>query len=86
MVINRDVEFDEKGACWKVDDDEKYNFLPVLDEKKESYKNHQEQATTPQTPMVSSLFLSSFSSGSSSSGSQSSPPRGMRIALMIYMR
>jgi hypothetical protein len=86
MVINRDVEFDEEGACWKVDDGEKYNFLPILNEKKKSYENHQEQATAPQSLMVSSLFLSFFSSGSSSSGSQSNQPRRMRIALMTYMR
>jgi len=33
MVINKDVEFNEKGAWdWKVDDGEKYDFLPIIDE------------------------------------------------------
>jgi hypothetical protein len=33
MVINKDVEFNEKGDWdWKVDDGEKYDFLPIIDE------------------------------------------------------
>jgi len=41
MVIRRDVEFDKEGEWdWEMDDGKKYNFLPVLNEKKESYKDH----------------------------------------------
>jgi hypothetical protein len=35
MVISRDVKFKEEGTWdWKVDDGWKYNFLPILEEKK----------------------------------------------------
>jgi hypothetical protein len=45
-VINRDFEFNEEEAWdWKVNDGEKYNFLSILDKEKESYEDHQEQAT-----------------------------------------
>jgi hypothetical protein len=45
-MISRDVEFNE-GACdWKVSDGEKYNFLPVLDEREKSYEDRKKQATT----------------------------------------
>jgi len=41
MVINKDVEFDgEKTWDWKVDDDDKYNFLSVLDKGEERYEDH----------------------------------------------
>ena len=41
-MISRDVEFNEEGAWnWKVDDGEKYDFLPILDEKEERYEDHQ---------------------------------------------
>jgi hypothetical protein len=43
MVNNKDVKFDEEGAWdWKVSDGEKYNFLLILDEEEERYKDHQE--------------------------------------------
>jgi hypothetical protein len=73
MMISRDVEFNEEGAWnWKVDDGEKYDFLPILDEKEERYEDHQEPIVSPlQTPMSSTFSppssLSSFSSFSSSS-------------------
>jgi hypothetical protein len=73
MMISRDVEFNEEGAWnWKVDDGEKYDFLPILDEKEERYEDHQEPIVSPlQTPMSSTFSpppsLSSFSSSSSSS-------------------
>lgn len=39
IMINRDVEFNEKRAWyWKINDDEKYNFLPILDEEKDRYE------------------------------------------------
>jgi len=32
IIISKDVEFDEEGAWnWKVNKDEKYDFLSVLD-------------------------------------------------------
>jgi len=38
MVISRDVEIYEKRAWdWKIDDSEKYDFLPVFDEEKEDH-------------------------------------------------
>jgi hypothetical protein len=43
MVNSKDVKFDEEGAWdWKVSDGEKYNFLLILDEEEERYKDHQE--------------------------------------------
>jgi hypothetical protein len=43
MVNSKDVKFDEEGAWdWKVSDSEKYNFLLILDEEEERYKDHQE--------------------------------------------
>ena len=69
MVISRDVEFNEKEAQdWKVNDGQKYEFLPVLEER---YEDHQEPIVTPPSiPMSSTSSSSSFSysSGSSSSG------------------
>jgi hypothetical protein len=45
---------------WKITDGEKYNFLPILDEEKERYENHQTLIVTPpQTPM--SLTFPPFS-------------------------
>ena len=76
-MISRDVEFNEEGAWnWKVDDGEKYDFLPILDEKEERYEDHQEPIVSPlQTPMSSTFSpppsLFSFSSSSSSSSSRS---------------
>jgi hypothetical protein len=34
-VISRDVEFNEGAWNWKENDGEKYDFLPILDKKKE---------------------------------------------------
>jgi len=48
MVISKDVEFNEEVAWdWKVNDGEKYDFLPILDEEEERYENHQEPIVTP---------------------------------------
>jgi hypothetical protein len=57
MMISRDVEFNEEGAWnWKVNDGEKYDFLPILDEKEEIYEDHQEPIVSPlQTPMSSTF-------------------------------
>ena len=85
MVISRDVKFDEEGAWdWKVDDGEKYDFLPILDEGQERYEDHQEQVTPPQSPVMSSSPLFSSSSESSSSGNPSSPPKRMRSLEALY--
>jgi hypothetical protein len=41
MVINRDVKFNEEGAWdWKVSNSEKYDFLLILDEEEEIYKDY----------------------------------------------
>jgi hypothetical protein len=41
MVISRDVEFNKEGAWdWEVNDSEKYDFLLILDEEEERYKDH----------------------------------------------
>ena len=38
IVIKRDVKFNEEGVRdWKVDDIEKYDFLPILDAEEERY-------------------------------------------------
>jgi len=84
MMISRDVEFNEEGA-WdqKVNNGEKFDFLPILDEEKERYKDHLEYIITPpQTPM--SLTSSSSSSESSSSDTSPSPPRRMRSLDDLY--
>ena len=48
IVISRDVEFNEERAQdWKVNDGGKYEFLLILDEKNERYKDHQESIVTP---------------------------------------
>jgi len=48
MVISKDVEFNEEGEYdWKVDNDEKYNFLLIFDEEEERYEDHQEPIVTP---------------------------------------
>jgi len=87
MMISRDVEFNEEGAWnWKVDDGEKYDFLPILDEKEERYEDHQEPIVSPlQTPMSSTFSppsslssFSSFSSSSSRSWSSGTPPSLLR--------
>jgi hypothetical protein len=85
MMISRDVEFNEEGA-WdqKVNNGEKFDFLPILDEEKERYKDHLEYIITPpQTPM-SLTFSSSSSSESSSSDTSPSPPRRMRSLDDLY--
>jgi hypothetical protein len=85
MMINRDVEFNEKGAWdWEVNNDEKYDFLPILDEKKERYEDHQEPIVTPPQTSMSSTFSSSSSNESSSSGIPLSPPRKMRSLNDLY--
>jgi hypothetical protein len=79
MMINRDVEFNEEGAWdWKVDDGEKYDFLPILNEEDEIYEDHQESIVTPPQTLMSSTSLSSFSSFSSGSSSSGTSPRKMR--------
>jgi hypothetical protein len=85
MVISRDVEFDKERAWdWEVDDGKKYKFLPVLNEKEESYKDHQEQAIPLQSLMVSYLPLSSSSNGSSSNDNLSSPLKRIRSLDELY--
>lgn len=76
IVINRDVKFDQEGEYdFKVDDGEKYDFLLVLDEENERYKNHQNLVTPSQLSINSTSPLSYTSSESSSSGNSSSPPK-----------
>jgi len=66
-------------------DGEKYEFLPILDEEKKRYEDHQEFVTPPQSPMNSTSHLSSSSSrGSSSNGSPPRPPRKMMILDDLY--
>jgi len=86
IVINRDVEFDGEGAWdWKIDDDEKYNFIPVLYEEEERYKDHQKPIiTTLQSLMNSTSPSSSSSSGSSSSDNPPSPLRKTRSLHDLY--
>jgi hypothetical protein len=47
MMIGKDVEFDEEGA-WnsKVNDSERYDFLPVFDGKDDRYEGHQKLVTS----------------------------------------
>jgi len=67
IVISRDVEFNEEGAWdWKVNDYEKYDFLPTPDEEEERYEDHQKPIVIPPQTQISSI--SSTSSESSSSG------------------
>jgi len=41
MLISRDVKFNEEGAWdWKVNNSEKYDFLLILDEEEEIYKDY----------------------------------------------
>ena len=68
----------------QIGDGEKYDFLPILDEEKERYEDHQELVTPPQSPMNSTSLLSSSSRESSSSGSPSSPPRKMMSLDDLY--
>jgi hypothetical protein len=84
MVINKDVEFNEEGAWdWKVNNVEKYDFLPILNEEEERYEDHQEPIFTHlQTPMSSTSFFSS--SESSSSGTPLSPSKKMRSLDDLY--
>jgi len=84
MVINKDVEFNEEGAWdWKVNNVEKYDFLPILNEEEERYEDHQEPIVTHlQTPMSSTSFFSS--SESSSSGTPLSPSKKMRSLDDLY--
>ena len=84
-MISRNVKFDEERV-WdsKVDDGEKYDFLPVLDEEDERYKDHQKLVTPSQLPMNLTSPLSSSFSGSSNSGSPLSPPRKMRSLDDLY--
>jgi hypothetical protein len=65
-------------------DGEKYEFLPILDEEKKRYEDHQEFVTPPQSPMNSTSHLSSSSRGSSSNGSPPRPPRKMMILDDLY--
>jgi hypothetical protein len=84
MVLSIDVEFNEKGACdFKVNDGEKYDFLPILDEEEEKYKDHQEPIVTPPQTSMSSTFSSS-SSESSSNGTPPSLPKKMRSLNDLY--
>jgi hypothetical protein len=83
MMISRDVEFNKEGA-WdrKVNNGEKFDFLPILDEEEERYKDHPEYIIIPpQTPMS---LTSSSSSESSSSDTSPSPPRRMRSLDDLY--
>jgi len=84
MVISKDVEFNKEGAWdWKVNDGEKYDFIPILDEEEEIYEDHQEPIVTPpQTPMSSTS--SSSSNENSSSGTPPSLPRKMRSFDDLY--
>jgi len=80
IVISRDVEFNEEGAWdWKVNDCEKYDFLPTPDEKEERYENHQKPIVIPpQTP------ISSISSTSSESSSSVTLPKKIRSLDDLY--
>jgi len=46
---------------WKITDGEKYNFLPILDEEKERYENHQTLIVTPPQTPISLTFPPHFS-------------------------
>lgn len=47
MVISQDVEFNEEEAWdWKINDNDKYNFLLSLDEEKERYGDHEKPIVT----------------------------------------
>ena len=84
-IISRDVEFDEEGAWnWKVNKNDKYDFLVVLDKKKVRYKGHQKLVTPQQSPMNLTLHLSYYSCGNSSSGSPLSPPKKMKSLDDLY--
>jgi len=81
-MISKDVEFDKEGA-WnsKVDDSEKYDFLPIFDEKDERYEGHQKLVTSRRSLMNSTSHLSYSSSESLSSGG---PPRKMKSFDDLY--
>ena len=72
----------------KVNDGEKFDFLPVLDEEEERYEDHQEPIVTPPYTSMSSIslsFCSSFSSSENlSNGTPLSPPRKMRSLDDLY--
>jgi len=79
MMINRHVEFNEKRAWdWKVNDGEKYDFLPILNEEDERYEDHQKPIVTPPQTLMSSTCLSSSSFSSSRSSSSRTSPRKIR--------
>jgi hypothetical protein len=62
-----------------LNDGEKYDLLPILDEEEEKYEDHQKPIVTPpQTP------TSSTSSSSSESSSSGTPPRKMRSLDDLY--
>ena len=88
MMISRYDKFDEDGAWdWKIDDGEKYYFLPVLDKGKERYEDHQEQTTPPSHQwclLYLDLFFFFFSNESSSSGNPSSLPKRMGSLDELY--
>ena len=88
IVINRDIEINKKEAWdWKINDNEKYDFLFVLDKEEKIYEDHQEPIVTPpQTPMssTSSSPLSFSSSESSSSDTLLSLPWKMRSLSDLY--
>lgn len=46
MMIDMDVKFNkERGWNIKVDNDEKYDFLSILDDDDEGYEHHKELVT-----------------------------------------
>jgi hypothetical protein len=62
-----------------LNDGEKYDLLPILDEEEEKYEDHQKPIVTPpQTP------TSSTSSSSSESSNSGTPPRKMRSLDDLY--
>lgn len=58
-MISKDVKFNEKGEWdWKVDNGKKYDFLQILDNKKERYNDHKKIVAPPQSFMnLTSLFF-----------------------------
>ena len=84
-MIGKDVEFDKEGA-WnsKVNDSEKYDFLPVFDGKDDRYEGHQKLVTSQWSLMNSTSHLSYSSSESLSSSSSPSPPRKMKSFNDLY--
>jgi hypothetical protein len=75
-----------KEENWKADDDEKYNFLLILDKEDERYKYYQELIVTSLPTLISlTLPLSSFSSSNKSLNSGSSLNSSRKIRSLNYL-